>query len=317
MKTAKWWVSAGAALFLARTASATWFFNWEEDLRGTYSDRDGRDGEIHAIGGSARKVFADARGDRLILFLQAEAMHNLEEGVLHQAYAEYKGPMGRWNLALGRVPLPWGLQTAWSPDRMPFASPYTGTLTPFSDNGALWRGVVGDWDYGLALTQGYGMEEIEGFPGPGNLTGRVGLTPDLEGNLSLGASFAVGTVTVSEGGHGMGEVVVEKRTAFALDLTWYEGRGAYRLEGGARRVDGDWYATLFGTADYALLPRLTVQLAGQVYEAHHSQTFGQIYGGISIPLRSVTLRGGYEYEKTHEEDHRVVVQLHRLLSLVR
>jgi len=313
-----WWRSAAAAGALAaRTASATLFLNAEADLRAGYGSGAGGDAEFHALGVSARKVFADGRGDRLILFAQAEAVHTFEKILLHQAYAEYKGPMGRWNLAAGRVPLPWGLQTSWSPDRMLFTSPYTGIRAPFSDNGILWRGVVGDWDYGLSLTQGYGMERIEAFPGPGNLTGRVGHTFGLEGNLVAGLSFATGTATVGEEGHGMGDVAAERREAFALDLTWYEGRGVYRIEGGVRQAHEHWLATLFGTADYALLPRLTLQGAAHGYESHHGGSVLRVYGGVAIPWKRFTLRGGYEYEKADVGSHRVVVQLHGLLSVVR
>jgi hypothetical protein len=262
-------------------------------------------------------VFADRLGDRVILYSQAEWADNLSEGMVHQAYAEWKGPMGRWNVAAGRVPRPWGLLTAWSPDRYPYGSPYDRTRTMSSDNGALCRGTVDIWDYGLALTQGYGMEDIREFPGPGNLTGRLGITPGVEGNFSLGVSFATGTASPSEHGDDIDHGMEEERTALALDTTWNAGRGTYRIEGGSRKVEDRWHGTLFGAADVALFPKVTLQLAGQLYEHGPSHTFGRMYGGISVPTGWFTVRGGYEYEKTDTEDHRVVVQLYRLFSLVR
>ncbi len=317
MKTAKWLASALLVCAAASSAPASLFVALEGDARGVYSDSGGTDAEVNSVGGSARKVFADRHGDRVILYTQAEWAEDFSETLLHQAYAEWKGPMGRWNVAAGRVPLPWGLRTAWSPDRMPYGSPYDWTRTLEADNGALVRGTLGIWDYGLALTQGYGMEDIEEFPGPGNLTGRLGLTPDVEGNFTLGASFAAGTAYTSEHGHGTGDAMAEERTALALDCTWNAGRGTYRLEGGARRTEEQWHGTLFGSADYALLPKLTLQAAGQVYEHGPSHWYRRAYGGVSIPLPWFTLRGGYEYENTEIEDHRVVVQLYRLFSFVR
>ncbi|MBM3957763.1 MAG: hypothetical protein FJ313_06885, partial [Gemmatimonadetes bacterium] len=267
MKTARWWLSAALlACAAASPAAASLFVALEGDARGGYSQRGGADAEVNSVGGSARKVFADRRGDRVILFAQAEWVEDFSEALLHQAYAEWKGPMGRWNIAAGRVLLPWGLRTAWSPARMPYGSPYDWTRTLESDNGALLRGTLGVWDYGLALTQGYGMEDIEEFPGPGNLTGRLGMTPGVEGNFTLGLSFAAGTAHASEHGHGMGDAMAEERTALALDCTWNAGRGTYRFEGGARRAEETWHGTLFGAVDYALLPRLTAQAAGQMYE---------------------------------------------------
>lgn len=294
----------------------------ESDARGEYAYRDGWDGQIDSIGGSIRKVFADRRGDRVILFMQAELMDNLSEGMFHEAYGEWKGPMGRWNIAAGRVPLPWGLLTAWSPDRMPYGSPYDWTRTLSSDNGALWRGTIGIWDYGLALTQGYGMERIRSFPGPGNLTGRLGITPGVEENFSLGVSFASGTVYPSEHGNDRTHAMEkgdgwEKRTALALDWTWNLGRGTYRFEGGSRKTEGQWHGTLFGSAEYALFPKVTVQMAGQIYEHEASHAFRRVYGGVAVPTKWFTIRGGYEYENVDVQDHRVVVQYYRLCSFVR
>ncbi len=315
---AKWFPSLVLSLVLsAGTSRATVSLLLEGDVRGEYSDREDLDARVDSVGGSLRKVLADGKGDRLTLYLQAEAEDNASELLLHQAYAEWKGPMGRWNLALGRVPVPWGLLTAWSPDRLPFLSPYDTAGTFTSDNGLLLRGSAGMTDYGLALTQGYGMGSIQDFPGPGNLTGRLGITPDLAGDLNLGVSFAAGTVYPSAHGHGSGPVMEEERLALALDCTWYHGRGIYRLEAGGRHTEDRWRGTLFGMADYALLPKLSLQLAGQLYTHMESHEFGQVYAGVSVPVGAFTLRMGYEYEHAQEETHKVVIQFYRLFSFTR
>ncbi len=327
-------------MLISAPSTATMFIAYEEDLRGVHTFDEGREGEINSIGGSIRKVLSDRRGDRLILFLQAEAAHNLAEGLLHQAYAEWKGPMGRWNLALGRVPLAWGLLTDWSPDRMLFRSPYSASRTFSSDNGVLFRGTLGMWDYGLAATQGYGMGTVKDFPGPGSVTGRLGVTPGVSGDFTAGLSATTGTVYASEHGHGMGAVMKEERTALALDGTLYMGMGLYRVEGGARRTGGKWYETLFLAADYAVLPRLSVQLAGQGFrtmpgepgdpephlddmakDAGHGQSDSRLrgwgYAGVSVPAGTLTIRAGYEYENTHTDTHRILVQLHRMFAASR
>jgi hypothetical protein len=323
LKTAKWLASALALALAASGARATLSGALEGDARGTYSARDGRDVGLNSLGASARKVFADGHGDRLILYAQAELADTFSEALLHQAYAEWKGPMGRWNVAAGRVPLPWGLLTAWSPDRMPYSSPYDWTRTLESDNGALLRGTLDIWDYGLALTQGYGMQDPEEFPGPGNLTGRVGVTPDEAGDVTMGLSFATGTVYPDAHGSGMGPMMMmdnderERRTALALDCTWNAGRGTYRVEGGTRRVDDQWHGTLFAAADYALFPKITLQAAGQVYEHGGDHFWRRLYGGLAVPLAWFTIRGGYEYEQAEVEDHRVVLQVYRLFRFIR
>jgi len=319
LKTAKWWLSA--ALLIGGAADplpAALFLGIESDLRASLSDLDGGEASLYSFGGSGRWVFSDPQGDRLTLFVRGEWAEDLEDDRLHEAYGEWKGPMGRWNIAAGRVALPWGLRTEWSPDRMPYRSPYEETRAPDSDTGLRLRGTVGAWDYGVALTQGYGMETPDSFPGPGNLTGRIGWTPGLDGDFTMGLSASEGTVPIAAHGHEDAmDSDDEDRTALALDATLHFGRGTYRLEGGARHPGDRWRGTLFGAADYAIGSRLTVQAAGQAYESEDSQRHRWGYIGLALPVKWMTLRGGYEYEKMDEEDHRVVVQLYSVWRWVR
>lgn len=295
----------------------TLFIDLEEDLRGRWESDEDLTGEINALGGSLRKVISDSRGDRFIFFAQAELHNNLSEFMLHQAYGQIKGPMGKWNVSVGRVPLPWGLLTDWSPERMPYASPYRGSRLNTADNGILLDGVIGMADYGIALTQGYGMADIEEFPGPGLLTARVGITPFITGDLVVGLSLSHGTVAVSAHGHGMGHVHEEEQTAIGLDNTLYYGRGLVRFEGVVKRYDASWEQHVFANAEYALLPRLTIETAGQAAFLPHDEKGGSIYTGISLPIRTLTFRGGYEYETYHEDTHSMVLQLYRSFSTVR
>ncbi len=291
------------------------FLNYEEDLRAQYDfQTEELSGEINALSGSVRQVFADDKGDRLTLFLQVEAEHNFEELMAHQFYAKYKGPMGKWNLALGRVPLPFGLLTGWSPDRQPYRSPYTFSKVMKVDNGLLIDGTIGMVDYGLAITQGFGMSTPDAFPGDGLLTGRFGLSPLIGGELQLGLSGSVGTSHRMLHGHGDDAMKVEHRTAL-FDLTALAGRGTYRLEAGAEMVDEIWTPRGFLAAEYQLLPKLTLIGSGNV--AGGDDPRGTLFGGVATTLKSVTIRGGYSYEQTNTTGHALTLQLYRQLSLTR
>jgi hypothetical protein len=310
------WLRLSLALVPCGGLSGAFFLNLEEDLRGTYTATTSIVGEINALGGSLRQVFADDLGDRWIIYLQAEAAHNLGEAMLHQTYIQYKGPMGAWNLSLGRVPLPWGLLTAWSPDRKPYPSPYPGAGMFSADSGIVVHGVIDIFDYGFAVTQGYGMGAIADFPGPGMVTGRFALTPD-DGAFTAGISFTAGSAYLSTLDHGMGERMVEKRFALALDLTMDLGQGSWRLEGGGRQAHGHWVSTVFTSLEYAVLPWLSLEGAGQVYTSVSGGTnrmHGNFYLGVEMPVFGATLRGGYVYEKMEMAEHRAVVQLHRVFT---
>ncbi|HPN83616.1 MAG TPA: hypothetical protein PLM00_09500 [Spirochaetota bacterium] len=301
------------AILAPGALSGALFANWEEDLRGTYSSKD-FSGEISSLGGSLRQVFADSGGDRFIMVLQAEAVHNLESVMLHQLYATLKGPMGKWNLSAGRVPLPWGLLTAWSPERKPFGSPYPAISISASDSGLLFNGTIDTFEYGISLTQGYGMGAIHDFPGPGLVTARAGLVPEDDLGLSTGLSVSWGTTSSQTNAHMPGDAMLEKRLVLALDMTLVLPQGTLRFEGGARYSGHTWSASLFTALEYALASWLTLEMAGHAWASAHEQVKGRVFAGFAVPVFGATLRGGYEYEKIAHADHRAVVQLHRQLA---
>lgn len=290
------------------------YLNYEEDLRaGYYFHSDKVFGEINSIGGSVRQVFSGKKGDRLILYLQGEAEHNFSEIMAHQLYARFKGPMGKWNISLGRIQLPWGLLTNWSMERMPYRSSYSIYGTMKADNGVLLNGTIGLFDYGISLTQGYGMMTPESFPGPGLLTARAAISPLLGGELTVGVSGSFGT---SHRGHGDDEVMEVEHQSALIDLTAYILQATLRMEGGAEYKHDEWHPLIFAALDYQVLPKLTIMGSGNIF-THEDHWQGTLYLGAETKLKSVTIRGGYEYEKTNPAKHTVKFQLYRQLSFNR
>ena len=74
----------------------------EIDARLRLEERGECNARLHLLGLSLRHTFADRRGDRLALFGLARAEHDLSEVMLHELYARYKGPLGAWDLTVGR-----------------------------------------------------------------------------------------------------------------------------------------------------------------------------------------------------------------------
>ncbi len=292
------------------------YLNYEEDLRAIYTpDIDDVGGEIHALGASVRQVFSDKRGDRVILYLQAEAEHNISEIMAHQAYLRYKGPMGKWNITLGRVPLPWGLLTDWSPERMLYSSPYKIKGTLKNDNGLLLNGVLGMFDYGLSITQGFGMSTPTTFWEDGLFTGRIGISPLLGGELLLGGSASYGTSYRMSHGHAE-ETTSIKHMSGTFDLTAYIGQIIMRLEIGAERADDLWSPQGFIALEYQLLPKLNLISASNLVSIDE-KWHKTLFAGAETTIQSVTIRGGYEYEHHMDKEERVVLQLYRQFAFSR
>ncbi len=110
----------------------TWGEDWEHS-----------EANIHRIGISARKTFADRHGGRLILFGLVEAEDNFDEIMAHEFYGQYKGPMGAWNVTAGRFGLPWGLLPGFSASRLLYDMPHDRLLGMDVDSGVKVSGMVG------------------------------------------------------------------------------------------------------------------------------------------------------------------------------
>jgi len=95
-------------LTLPAEAVASWNLSADVDARYRWEDRDDYEANLHRVGASVRKTFADDRGDRFILFALVEAEDDFDEIIAHEFYGQYKGPLGAWSLTTGRFGLPGG-----------------------------------------------------------------------------------------------------------------------------------------------------------------------------------------------------------------
>ena len=286
------------------------------DARYRWAEGEGARAYLHLVGASVRKVFSDDRGDRFTLFGLVEAEDNLSEVMLHEVYGQYKGPLGAWNITVGRFGVPWGLLPGFSATRLLYDMPHDALLGMDVDSGIKVSGVVGAFDYALSLTQGYGPHHTPRDMGHGLGVARLGFTPGDTEEFSLGVSAAWGE-SVTAHGHGArmvtdGDEAVQRALA-GLDATLYWGRWLGRMELSTGRVDHRAITTLFTAVDYALLPRLDLNLAVNA-QWHGSAYHDTLFAGFTGKLKWFNIRGGYRYAGHDETRHEVMLQLYRLFS---
>jgi hypothetical protein len=278
----------------------------EIDARLRLEERGELDAQLHLLGLSLRHTFADRRGDRLALFSLVRAEHDLSEVILHELYARYKGPLGAWDLTVGRFRLPYGLMYGFDAATLLYETPHEMLLGMDSDNGVMLSGIVGPGDYAVSLTQGYGHHAPD-FPGHGIVIVRLGLMPGETEEISIGISGAYGRSSTAHDG----ESAVERALAGA-DATLYLGRWLSRIEMDVGTVDGTSILAGFVGLDYALLPGIDLNLSANLIR-NDSLTSGTWFAGMSRRSRWFTLRGGYSYDDSNDS-HQFTIQAYYLFS---
>lgn len=318
-------VLAGLCLALPSQAPASWNLSADVDARYRWEDWEHSEANLHLVGASVRKTFADSLGDRFIFFGLVEAEDNFDEIVAHELYGQYKGPLGAWNVTAGRFGLPWGLLPGFSASRLLYDMPHDRLLGMDVDSGLKASGVVGSLDYGFSFTQGYGPHHTPHDMGYGLAVGRVGFTPGDTDEISLGLSAAWGRSLLAHDEDDRPKMtemteMTEKdadrdvlRALGGVDATLYLGRFLGRIEVAGGRVDHRALTTAFAALDYALLPKLDLNLA--VNTAWHGSDYEDAwFVGFTGNPPWFTIRGGYTYADESDARHTVTLQIYRLFS---
>ncbi len=296
-------------LLMVPGAQSSWNLSTDLDARLTDSDREEARGDIHIFGLSLRKTIADNDGDRLILFALFEAHDDFSERMLHEVYGRYKGPMGKWNLTLGRFGLPFGLLTDFTTSRLLFESLTPHMIGMDVDSGLMLSGVLGDVEYGLAATQGYGGHMTPDLEGPEVYSGRIGMTFGDSGDVRIGLSALDGKIrSEHHRDHGIDRRIV------SADMTIQPGWWTARVEVQAGEIDGHSTRGAFAMTDLAVLPDLDLTIAGRLVR-YHQTTEGYGYFGLGYRLPWFTIRGGYTYAHSETDEHIVSLQIYRMLSV--
>ena len=328
-------VPAFVMILLAGAASecaASWNLSLDADVRGRIESGSEPDATLNLFGASLRKTFADARGDRLVLFALFETEKGFDESrddSLHEIYAQYKGPMGTWNIAVGRFGLPWGLLPNFSAKRLLYDMPHDRVLGMDVDSGIKISGVQDMLDYGLSYTRGYGPRNTVDAGSHGIATGRIGITPGETEEFSLGLSGAWGrSINAHDADHNEADHVdpdhsmrddddrALQRAVLGLDSTLYLGRWLIRSEVSGGQVDNRAVRALFAAADYALRSNLDLNLAANLSRVD-SETMNEWFAGLTCRLPWFILRGGYRYVGYGDARNQITIQIYRLFSYTR
>jgi len=287
----------------ALPAEAALFITADKDLR--YSDEKA---EVKALGLSLRKVFADERGDRIILFTVIDSMHNFQETMLGQAYIQYKGPLGRWNLTAGRYQLPFGLLPNYTTKRLLIESLEYETIGIRSDQGLQLSGVVKDFDYAISLSQGVGVRRWTDIDNNWLITARVGYQGvDFE-DLRIGLSALSGRI-MPDKMHSPMKTPAYKNL-LALDLIRYYGPLVWRAEltygeEGDKRLNG-----IFTGVDYALFPKTDLNL-GYTHLNRAGYEKDALTIGLTYNLAGFQLRAAQKLSLEGDQDE-FSFQIYRL-----
>ena len=309
MKTAASYRSALAVLLMLVVpagAYGTGNVSAEIDGRLRFEEAGKTDAELHLLGLSLRHTFADSKGDRLTLFSLVRVEDDLSEVMLHELYARYKGPLGSWDLTAGRFRLPYGLMYSFDAATLLYDTPHHVLLGMDSDNGVMLSGIRGPVDYAVSLTQGYG-HHTPGFPGHGIAMIRLGIMPGETEEISVGISGAYGKSSTM---HDVDSVL--ERALAGADATLYLGQWLSRLEIDIGKVGGAAVLAGFAGFDYALMPRIDINLSASIVR-DDSLTASTWFVGMTWRTRWLTVRGGYSYDDP-EDSHRFAIQAYYLFS---
>jgi hypothetical protein len=278
------------------------------DADGRYNLIDWKDGEavVNLAGLSVRKTLADGNGDRFVIFCLAEAERNFSRVMIHESYLRLKGPMGAWNMTIGRFGVPFGLLNNFNTSRQLYKMPHSVIIGIDADNGIMLSGTAGLMDYAVSLTQGYGHHHVPALSAHGFAVFRIGMNFGDAEEIVVGVSGAAGRTS-----HEHERDMFVRRAAGGTDATLYLGRFLLRTEFNAGMSDLKPVITGFAGCDYALLSNFDVTAAVTLSLVDDRKT-DKWFVGAAFKHEWFTIRGGYSYAYYNAPGHEVSVQIYRL-----
>lgn len=277
-------------------------------IDGRYINTNGNehDAELEGLFLNLRKVFSDAKGDRLIAVGQFDADHNFEKIRPYQTYLQYKGPLGKWNVRAGHYILPFGLLLDYDTERLLLKTMEPVSLGIKLDTGIEVLGFLGDFDYAVSLSQGVGRNRLTDVDNDKLLASRIGWQGE---DINIGLSGFIGEVlaekdSVVRQDLGLGRFYAKR---LGIDITRYIDRLTLRAElsGGEdikKSVGGG-----IVKADYALTPKLELNLKYAYWQRGGERNFSG--AGFSYQLsKGLFLRIADEYQWGKEDKNVAALQ---------
>lgn len=240
-----------------------------------------------------RKVFADEEGDRFILVGQVDVEEELRRTHLYQAYAQYKGHLGKWNLRIGRYLVPFGLHAYYDTERLLLAAHEAEALGIKLDEGIQVHGYFGSVDYAVSVGRG--------FHNRATPMGRIGWQG---ANFRLGLSYLYGWLPsfADQESVVVGELLpgarLIRKHRVALDYEHVLGPVTLRAEPLSGADEGRLVFGGYGEVSYALSPRWELSANGAFLRSQLVGTRRRAGGAVSFRVGpGIFLRGGYGHRR--------------------
>ena len=260
------------------------------DARYTTEDR------LHLRGAflNLRNVWSDDAGDRWIGVAQMDAEDDFSRVHPYQVFAQYKGPLGRYNVRVGHFLMPAGLLATFDTERLLFSAIDESSIGLRRDTGAQLFGRAGSLDYAVALTTGLGDNRLWSSGARGLATARVALVRD---QLQTGISVLTGSIE-----H---DGAISKHHRLIGDATVNEGPFTVRAEVFTGNTGHDHRTGGLLLSDVSLAPRLEMNT-----RYAHDGNEQNVAVGASFRIRpSLWLRAAETYSIT-EGDYETSIQIY-------
>lgn len=238
----------------------------DADADGRYShlESEGHDIELKRTGVTLSEVISDDKGDRIIFFLRGEGESNFSELLIEQIYSQYKGPMGKWNVAVGRFMLPFGLLANYDSERLLIETLEDDTLNITHDSGIKLFGIINNFEYAFSASQGIGVKRWNDNNSNKLVAARTGVTGDDFEDFSVGLSGVLGSVFADNNS-------LYKRL-LAVDFTKYIDLFVFRGEFVWGTENCKEVAGLFMGVDYRILPAIDINTSFKLFDNYKLST---------------------------------------------
>jgi hypothetical protein len=291
-------------LFLSLQANALQI-DLEGSMQHLNTDLEQNYTSINIVGLGLKQIISDDKGDRLQLFLKTEAEDNFKEINISQLYAKYKGPMGKWNLTLGRSIIPFGLITDYDSEFLILKTQEKKTIGFKTTDGLKLSGFWKQIDYEMLISPGKWSEHSNKISEDKMASLKLSHKGyDVE-DWQLGFSFLTG------------EFADINKSLVGIDVTKYHGLLVSRNEFVVGRETGEYLYSVFAGIDYSVLPAVDMNMAYTFLKKEYKEHTALLGFSYNTPFYGFMLRAGNKYtfkDNTGEDTNEIFIQIYNRFS---
>jgi hypothetical protein len=297
-------VSVCLLLLLSLQANA-FQIDLEGSLQHQNTDFEQNNTSVNIVGLGLKQIISDDKGDRLQLFLKTEAEDNFKEINLSQLYAKYKGPMGKWNLTLGRSIIPFGLITDYDSEFLILKTQEKKTIGFKTTDGLKLSGFWKQIDYEIQLSPGKWSEHSNK------------ISEDKMASLKLShkgydvEDWQLGFSVLA------GEFADVEKSLASVDITKFKGLLVSRNEFVIGREADEYLYSLFAGIDYSVLPSVDMNMAYTFLKTEYKEHTAFLGFSYNTPFYGFVLRAGNKYtfkDNTGEDTNEIFIQIYNRFS---